>query len=537
MKRSITQRKLYVIILLFFVYSSCNKNERLTTPNPGQPPSAAMLQKNKTDFAKTLAQAVADPMIRDFLKNEAIAKFDADNDVLYPMVRDKVLPNGQSFRTYLDAIIQKDRSATPLKEIEANLPLLTILVPALDNFSAESWQTESQTPLVAVRVERDIKKNKKLLAYDNNGSAVELDYFKDPGRPILVIKDNEALEVRARGRQVSIAGEPFIHKQPLAPVFEDGDRVYFFYDENLYHRGSLSATADPISIITDATTPHVVQPTGAMGCSRWTSWSRFDPLVTSAFDKSIYNPNCPENVATVRDFVYYGIDPTTGTNTGPLKYNYRENITSIRCESLLTRSRFDDITEGNILDFDITIYTADSDPIFPLKKRLSVDKSKFFVTDASNPSPQPIDLTFNSLGLSPLELAVWNFKRQGDVWKFAIFEYDPGVTLTESRSIESNIGANFSIGDEKQGGKFGLTASVKVTKTVTLTYTDVSDDLGEAVSYWCDPVIKEKWPLNDNNVCGRGFGTIYRPGRENAGRSYDIGTGVIAITVEPRIQH
>jgi hypothetical protein len=538
MKRKLSLALCVTAALMTSLLPGCKKNDH-STNDFTKIISPEMQLEYKTAFAKTLAKAVTNKDFRNFLKGEALKKFDWDNDVFYPMIKDEKLPSGESIHDYLSNIIKADKKGVALVEIEQGLPLLNILVPSFENFSAEQWNTGNQVPLVAIRNKADANAGKPLLAYDSEGKPTELDYYKEPSFPIIIIKDNEALEMKGGlgGKQMTP-----LHKldQQYQPVCESNGIAYYFADENLYTSLTIkSKDATP----SEATT----QTNGTMGilgtgCERAINWENFDVLTQQAFTKNIYNPICPDNVATTRDYIYYGIDPTTGIDQGPLKYNYRECITSIRCLNLASRGRIDDVGEGNILEFNITVYTVDNDPVFPLKKTISIPKDKFFVTDAYNPNPKPIDLTNNNIGsipgIPPVQLAVWNFKRQGDIWKYAIYEYDPSVTVSETRSISATIGTNFTAGsEEKKGGKFGISATVTATASTTISYTDGSDDCGEAISYWCDPVIIQKFDVVGSwDYCGSPVTGVRRPPRVPTpiGRSYEINTGTIALTVEPR---
>ena len=518
----------FLLFLLFTTTTSCKRTELFVSPTESSAASQETQNRNMTEFAKALTQSIQVKAVRDFLKTKALQKFGNDYDVFYPLVKNKVLSDGLTFRQHIENSIVNNGYKFSLEEIERNLPLLNILVPKLNKFSAEKWNTNDDIPLVGIRKLTDVKTNQKMKAFKADGSISELDYHLDPNISLIILKDNEAVEIRNNRNGYNTIKHDWIKDH--RPILETGGIQYYFSDETMYTNTSTDTTLDESS---SSLRPSGVQ---TIGCSRAFYFGGFDIAAQQAFDKNIYNPICPDNVATVRDYIYYGIDPTAGINSGPLKYNYREYITSIRCESLAGRSRYDDLGEGIILDFDITVFTADRDPIFPLKKRLSIDKAKFFRTAPGYSAPLHIELAAYPYG--PLEIAVWNFKRQGDIWKYAIFEYDPSTIITETRTITANLGANFSVGDEKLGGKFGLTASVSQTNTITFSFTNASDDLGEAISYWCDPVIKEKFlvPVGVLGICGWYFGRPW-PNKDVAkpvARSYDIGTGLIAITVEPR---
>lgn len=538
MKRTITLALCAIAALITSLFPGCQKNDHPTSDLTANITPEKQLEY-KIAFAKTLAIAVTSSDFRNFLKEQALKRFDWDHDVFYPMIKNEKLPNGESIRDHLSNIINANKTDLSLESIERGLPLLNILVPSFEKFSAEQWNTGNEVPLVAVRNKADVNAGKPLLAYDSDGKPTELDYHEEPAFPVIIIKDNEALEMKGSfgGKQLTP-----VHKldQQYPSVLESDGIAYYFADENLYRRLSISSKKAISSFKSGEFTPQTNSTMGIMGtgCERYVDWDRFDVRTREAVDKSIYNPICPDNVATVRDYIYYGIDPTTGVDQGPLRNNYREYITSIRCQSLIARTRFDDVGEGDILEFDITLYTVDNDPVFPLKKTISIPKSEFFYTDANDPNPRPIDLTHNLLDMDPVQLAVWNFKRQGDIWKYAVYEVDPSVTVTESRSISSTLGTNFTIGEEKKGGKFGLTATVNATASSSISFTDASDNLGEAISYWCDPVVIEKFNVTGAWPCGEPVWGVRRPPRGGnfvtVGRSHEINTGTIALTVEPR---
>jgi hypothetical protein len=515
-------------ILFALIIASCNKNPQHTTDRI----SMATTDASRTAFARLLSKAVEEKEVRDLLKNEAQKRFDADWDVLYVMVKNKPLPSGRTLEQHLQKLSAEINTGQSLQQMEANLPLLTILVPRFEKFSAANWNTDAEVPLVVARNLKEMKATGKYKAVDSQGQITELDAHKHPIVPVIFVKDNEALEIIAE-KEAPATAVTMTHKdiEKYPAVFKYKGMSYYFSDPTLYKRTQQTYSAANEQPAVNARGNGTL----SMGCPRVMDFDKFDIRVRESWDKGIYNPICPENTATVRDYVYYGIDPTTGVTSGPLRYNYRETLTSIRCESVHAQERFDDAGEGDIIEFEIIAYTVDNDPLFPLNKRLSVPTDDLFVTDATNPNPRAIDLTSNHLGLSPLEFSVWNFKRQGDGWKFAIIEYDPSTTISQTNSISATLGTNFSAGDEKTGGKFGLSATVQVTKSVTISRTDASDPLGDATSLWCDPVIRDKWRVTRYEFCG--WPHFYpRPprGGVDVARSYDMGTGYIAITVEPR---
>ena len=92
-------------------------------------------------FAKLLSQAASSNVeVRSFLKKEALAQFDNDYDIFYPMIKDKKVFGDQSFR---DVLLSYCKEANELSEIEQSLPLLNIMIPDLSlfwDFNAATWE-------------------------------------------------------------------------------------------------------------------------------------------------------------------------------------------------------------------------------------------------------------------------------------------------------------------------------------------------------------------------------------------------------------
>ena len=143
------------------------------------------------DFAELISKAVFDSKeIRDFLKQESLKMFDNDYDILYPVVKDKLVNNDMSFRNFLLKYIPDEK----LLKIEETVPLLTIYVPDMrwlgeSEFYAEAWDTES--PYVAT-------------TYQSNGicrevfaEGIKVDELEPgvfPACPTLIIKKCERIE-------------------------------------------------------------------------------------------------------------------------------------------------------------------------------------------------------------------------------------------------------------------------------------------------------------------------------------------------------
>lgn len=94
----------------------------------------------QTKFAIILSKAVSNSEeVRRFLKEEALAYFDNDNDVFYPFVKDKIVA-GTGSQTFRNILLSYCDSEEELEAIEKSLPLLNILIPDLTLF----WDFNAQ---------------------------------------------------------------------------------------------------------------------------------------------------------------------------------------------------------------------------------------------------------------------------------------------------------------------------------------------------------------------------------------------------------
>lgn len=91
-------------------------------------------QKAMEEFSEILSKAVSNnSSVRSFLKEQALAKFDNNHDVFYPLVKDQRI-NGRKFKNIL---AQYASSSLSLDSIEASVPLLNIYIPELAGFKIE----------------------------------------------------------------------------------------------------------------------------------------------------------------------------------------------------------------------------------------------------------------------------------------------------------------------------------------------------------------------------------------------------------------
>ena len=103
-----------------------------------------------------MSKAVSNSLdVRKFLKAEAVAQFDNDYDIFYPLVKNKIVYDNQSLR---DILLSYCKDENELVQIEQSLPLLNILVPDLSlfwDFNAEKWNVDDKEVSVICRDDKD----------------------------------------------------------------------------------------------------------------------------------------------------------------------------------------------------------------------------------------------------------------------------------------------------------------------------------------------------------------------------------------------
>lgn len=155
-----------LVILLSLIFTACQE-DKLDNLEPDK-----TLQINESqgvlisddvlgELAKNLAAGMKDELVRDFIKDQSVLRFDGDYNFLLQGNVDKEVTtnvNGRSTPTIFGSILTGNGSGSSqrqasmdksIKQILSQNPLLQIAVPQLNNFSAENWDTKMTIPLVA----------------------------------------------------------------------------------------------------------------------------------------------------------------------------------------------------------------------------------------------------------------------------------------------------------------------------------------------------------------------------------------------------
>ena len=438
-----------MVAMLFIV--SCKKNVTDDSTGlllPEQPLSTT--DQLRTNFTGILAKAIAHVGVRDVIRNEALKMFDNDYDVLLQLVKDREIQPGLSLIDYLSSLGLTDEMRNRL---ESELPLLTIMTPTLKNFSAASWNTASDIPLVAViNSGFNEKQRTPIPAFDYQGNTYRLKSYEPPAIPVIVVKENERMIAQPKSG-------PGQRTDKSNFVFGNQATDFYFLDDQ-FNR----------------------QKTG-------------DPAITSKLDVNIFDVGIlnkltfafSNKVPSQRDYVYYNI--ANASDSGKLNLLYAEYLCGITfspgSENYLYDDYISDWADGMFeFQLDVLLFNGSS-ALNKISKVLAIPASTAYFSNGDNVAykfPQPI------------QLATWDMKKYGDTWKYVLNELDAGVVTTINYSASTKIGSNYtfnsSTGEEyKVGTGFGSSVEQTFTNSINTQITQGSDFCGEAIVNYMTPVI------------------------------------------------
>ncbi|PKK36373.1 hypothetical protein BWI96_10920 [Siphonobacter sp. SORGH_AS_0500] len=382
------------------------------------------------------------------------------------------------------------------------MPVLTILVPSVVNFNAESWNTSIQIPKVAVfpnKVYRKKNNHKFMMTYDVNVKEEELALNIFPDYPIIVVKDNERIQVN-NGKVRGV-------KQLNSFVIRDLN--YSFIDESFNNLNGTKLSSG----------------------SRLATYDKFDSKVKLAYENNLQYP---------RDYIYYNIAPTIGNATGSFNSSYAEHLTTIQ---LVNSDIIKELVDDQITDYDGYPSFADGDLEF-IVKVIGINNQNNAVEIVNKWFDVPFlglvnlyhqnnqwyygSSTKQYILPTPLELVPWNMQQYGDQIKVVLMEEDATTSYTQSITIgiSSTFGFNYS-NSIKDGPNFGSNTSNtnNVSSTYSLQVSGGHDMLYDAIIRWDDKILywdEEAIPGYPNP-----------PFNEHWARTKEFSTGKAIITIEP----
>lgn len=178
---------LFTIIALFV--SACNKTD-MEAFREAELNYVCDEQSAMENFSISLSKAIFSyPEVREFLKTEALKRFDNDDEVFYPFIKDQTVGSLGSFR---EILIGELGSEEMMEQIEEEVPTLTILVSDAtwfdhEGFCLDCWDTSD--PYVAITYQESDGLCRKL--FGNGCHIGTIEEGTIPGGPVLIVKENE----------------------------------------------------------------------------------------------------------------------------------------------------------------------------------------------------------------------------------------------------------------------------------------------------------------------------------------------------------
>lgn len=267
------------------INDSCAENEDSYILSPQE----AALQ----DFAVILSRAIYnEPELRVFIKNKAKERFDRDNDVFYPWVKNDKLSDGRSIREVLSGYDDLYK----LDDIENTVPLLNILVPDWswihdECFSLDNWDTSIAEVGIGYR-SNEIKHK----VYCNGKLDGTLDLGEFPSAPLLLVKANERMKV-------------------VMPATKGADVIFEFRDD-IFNK-SLVRTED--NLATKGSDAYFIHDLNYVAASPNVAISILPYRLENVLSETSQNDTLAQ-----RDYLYY--DMTATRDTGAVNIRYHERI-------------------------------------------------------------------------------------------------------------------------------------------------------------------------------------------------------------------
>ncbi|OKS86541.1 hypothetical protein [Mucilaginibacter polytrichastri] len=512
---------LQILIILVFVFSSCKKDNKLES-KPQELSSLTSLESynKQVAFSKILAKSLqSEPLLREKIKTEAKKQFDFDYDILFQAIKNDVLTDNESV---YNKVVKYASSKDEFDKIINDLPLLTLYVPELPDFSADTWKANSEVPVVAIK---PAAKHADVEIYDAKGEKSIIKYGFVPGGPTIVVKNNERLIVSGAGVESknNVVTNAILKESNSNKTYSTVNGYqYSFISSEFDNSKSDQANKKSINEVINQN-----QMTGIL-----------DPISVSAYKA---------NAEWQRDYIYYGLDPANGITSGQFRSNYYEYITGF---SFVHGYDYENLNIGDdtndpkltkiysgpqwtdgALEMRINIFMNGESPLQVL---FSVKASDLFdVQYTAVGSGRP---SYQYSGLNPksynpnIRLVPFNFQKYGTSWKFVVSEYDPAGEVTNTVTNTTTLSANFGV-DFKIGIKFGISGTSTKTSTYSYKTTTGSDVLGEGILDFSEPIITQIQ-----------IGPLYSPGlsrpiRGTEGENYttfNVTTGVVNLLVSPQ---
>lgn len=478
----------------------------------------------KSKFSYALAKVLSESKeVRELIKEEALKQFDYDYDVLYVLVKNKVIVGNETFEQLLLRYMDKD----DLNVLIQKDPTLTIFVPYLygNIFSAEKWNTDVEIPYVAYENDK-----KQILFVDNTGTVSIVKNNEMPTFPILVVKPSERVVLSSASTR-AINNSLFIQT--------DSD-ISLMFEYDGFNNMTSATTRAPLSA-NDIPEDFEKIYNAKKLADKNNIWQR-DYIyygIQSKDDKGAYAKNISEciyffeltgdaknvfNIVSDQDDDphYYDKHSWRGGGDNPTTIRRRR---SSQNTSSSERSQKPFWYNGNF-EFLVKLYVSNNQLVSnEIIKALSISPYDLFdlVVESNGRSSVATISGVKNLKRyylpQPLPLFDWNIENYSASVKISIEEKDNQVTTQSVVETTTNFATNFSFDASygevvKLGAKFGASKSVQYRVSSTITTYLNSDQLGDVIiNFGDDVVVSDELVEVDRSTDRRSGGTsiIYKP--------------------------
>lgn len=498
-------------------FMSCSNDElsNIGQLSSEQTPTAINGDELKQKFSIALSNFLSENVeARGIIKEEALKRIDFDTDVIYLLIKDRLMESGMTFEESLTKYMDREY----LDLLVRLYPTITIFVPTLplDSFSADSWDIESEIPSITfVSTQKD---NLELPVFHAGELSDSIHENEIPILPMLVVKENERLTksssigTRSHTRSVNNSSVPL---EFISEVFNNQDQMMTRASRPSYGGGSSKPTrptnADG-SVVED---PKPITPTVLKN-------------KTISDYKDILNAYDEFGVdGWQRDHIYYGM--TKEKDKGTFDRRWSEYLISFEMRGDGKTSLYkiadqpDDPrpvdhkipagrhrggtptwTDGE-LEFKLSIYIGAKTPVgnvFETFFRISPDD----LFELNINIDRKGRVTVKNAHIKkyyfpePLQLFTWDLEKYSANTKLVIEEVDVSTTITETNTHSYEYATNFSVeassdsllGPVKVGAKYGVTTKDTRTSSFSITKKLDNDMLGEIFFDFEDPIIVSK---------------------------------------------
>lgn len=506
MKRIIKQKKLGLSLItgciLFILCQSCSTNEDIlleTKPEIASDNNKIDLRSDSSkttsfvEFAKILSKIIYENKgIREFLKSEALKKFDHNNDILWIKISDEIV-NGKTIKQ----IFEEKSSVKFIATIEKDIPLLNVLFPEIfaGKFSAKTYNpADADLPVIL------LGKNKNYLFF--NGSCTDtLSRDEVPCFNVLILNENSRVKVntptRANPNRFSFISPIFDNTHHLSTRTEPmpaqllGQRAidaykYFYSPDG----GAFSQEYQRDYIYLNITPQN---PSGHLigNVSEYINFIEVKPNMYASFADQEGDAILAKTTATKSKCPY------TEEELAEKFWTKGSYVFHILVSTSKQKNAFDVpivVSPSDLWDFHIETWKSQHKTGFRHSKYTSrIDLSKF--------TAKPYYIDPNRL----ISLGKWDISTESMERYVSIYESDESEEIITKETYEFTDFVNKSVDGSLKGTynweansnvsgevKYSQQKTTKVKKTyeVTSKVNKESDRLGNTTIYYNDPIVE-----------------------------------------------